>query len=59
MQTTSHESLPLSKPLACEPGSKWKYCTSGILTLGRIVEIVSGIPFEVFLRKWETIIILE
>src|SRR6266700_2371580 len=40
-----------SKPLAFEPGSKWKYCQSGILTLGRIVEIVSGVPFEVFLRK--------
>jgi CubicO group peptidase (beta-lactamase class C family) len=40
-----------SKPLAFEPGSKWKYCQSGILTLGRIVEIVSGEPFEVFLRK--------
>jgi CubicO group peptidase (beta-lactamase class C family) len=39
------------KPLAFEPGSKWKYCQSGILTLGRIVEIVSGEPFEVFLRK--------
>jgi CubicO group peptidase (beta-lactamase class C family) len=40
-----------SKPLAFEPGSKWKYCQSGILTLGRIVEIVSGLPFEVFLRN--------
>src|SRR5260221_9607143 len=40
-----------SKPLAFEPGSQWKYCQSGILTLGRIVEIVSGEPFEVFLRK--------
>src|SRR6201981_2636670 len=40
-----------SKPLAFEPGSKWKYCQSGILTLGRIVEIVSRVPFEVFLRK--------
>src|SRR6202022_217730 len=24
-----------SKPLAFEPGSQWKYCQSGILTLGR------------------------
>jgi CubicO group peptidase (beta-lactamase class C family) len=40
-----------SKPLAFEPGSKWKYCQSGILTLGRIVEIISGVQFEVFLRK--------
>jgi CubicO group peptidase (beta-lactamase class C family) len=40
-----------SKPIAFEPGSQWKYCQSGILTLGRIVEIVSGLPFEVFLQK--------
>jgi CubicO group peptidase (beta-lactamase class C family) len=40
-----------SKPLAFEPGSKWQYSQSGILTLGRIIEIVSGFPFEVFLRK--------
>jgi CubicO group peptidase (beta-lactamase class C family) len=40
-----------SKPLAFEPGSKWMYCQSGFLTLGRIVEIVSGLPFEVFLRE--------
>jgi CubicO group peptidase (beta-lactamase class C family) len=40
-----------SKPLAFEPGSKWNYSQAGILTLGRIVEIVSGMPFEVFLQK--------
>jgi CubicO group peptidase (beta-lactamase class C family) len=40
-----------AKPLAFVPGSKWQYCQSGILTLGRIVEIVSGVPFDVFLRK--------
>jgi CubicO group peptidase (beta-lactamase class C family) len=40
-----------SKPLAFEPGSQWRYCQSGILTLGRIVEIVSGVPFEVFVQK--------
>ena len=31
-----------AKPLAFEPGSKWRYSQSGINTLGRIVEIVSG-----------------
>jgi CubicO group peptidase (beta-lactamase class C family) len=40
-----------SKPLAFEPGSKWKYSQSGILTLGRIIEVVSGMPFEDFLQK--------
>jgi CubicO group peptidase (beta-lactamase class C family) len=40
-----------AKPLAFEPGSKWRYSQSGINTLGRIVEIVSGQPFDVFLQK--------
>lgn len=38
-----------SKPMQFEPGSKWQYCQSGINTLGRIVEVVSGQPFEEFL----------
>ena len=29
-------------PLRFEPGSKWEYCQSGINTLGRVVEVVSG-----------------
>jgi CubicO group peptidase (beta-lactamase class C family) len=33
------------------PGEQWRYCQSGINTLGRIVEIVSKEPFEVFLEK--------
>jgi len=39
----------LSKPMQFEPGRKWQYCQSGINTLGRIVEVVSGMPFEEFL----------
>lgn len=39
----------LSKPMFFEPGSEWKYCQSGINTLGRIVEIVSGESFDRFL----------
>ncbi len=37
------------QPLVFEPGSKWQYCNVGIATLGRIVEVVSGQPFEKFL----------
>lgn len=33
------------------PGAQWRYCQSGINTLGRIVEIVSNERFEVFLEK--------
>src|SRR5260221_5942452 len=40
-----------SKPLAFEPGSQWKYCQSGINTLGRIIEIVTGQPLEIFMQK--------
>ncbi len=39
------------KPLEFAPGTKWKYCNSGIDTLGRIVEVVSGESYEDYLRK--------
>ena len=38
-------------PLNFEPGSKWSYSNAGINTLGRIVEVVSGIPFAEFLEQ--------
>lgn len=31
-----------------EPGTKWEYSNAGIAALGRIVEVVSGKPFEEF-----------
>jgi CubicO group peptidase (beta-lactamase class C family) len=37
------------RPLEFEPGSKWSYCNSGIDTLGRIIEVISGQPYEAFL----------
>lgn len=40
-----------AKPLAFVPGSQWRYSQTGINTLGRIVEVVSGRPFEVFLQE--------
>jgi len=40
----------LNKPMKFEPGAKWEYCQSGINTLGRIVEVVSGQAFEKFLE---------
>jgi len=39
------------RPLQFEPGAKWQYCQSGINTMGRIVEIVSGMAFQDFLQK--------
>jgi CubicO group peptidase (beta-lactamase class C family) len=40
-----------SKPLKFQPGSKWEYCQSGINTLGRIVEVVSGKDLETFFQE--------
>jgi CubicO group peptidase (beta-lactamase class C family) len=38
-------------PLEFEPGSRWMYSNPGIATLGRIVEVVSGMPFEQFVES--------
>jgi CubicO group peptidase (beta-lactamase class C family) len=38
-------------PLAFEPGSQLRYSTAGINTAGRIVEVVSGIPYERFMAE--------
>jgi CubicO group peptidase (beta-lactamase class C family) len=39
------------RPLQFKPGSKWQYCQTGMNTLGRIVEIVSGQSFPDFLHS--------
>lgn len=39
------------RPLDFEPGSKWSYCNVGIDTLGRVIEVVSGRPYEGFLKE--------
>ena len=39
------------EPLESEPGGRWGYSNMGIATLGRIVEVVSGQPFEVYLAE--------
>jgi CubicO group peptidase (beta-lactamase class C family) len=38
-------------PLLWEPGTKFKYSNAGINTAGRIIEVVSDMPYEVFLQK--------
>jgi CubicO group peptidase (beta-lactamase class C family) len=43
--------LFLAAPMQFEPGAKWSYCQSGINTASRIVEITSGMPFDVFVQK--------
>jgi len=39
------------EPLMFQPGTKWSYSTAGIDTLGRIVEVVSGMPFGGFMQQ--------
>jgi len=38
-------------PLGFEPGTKWSYCNTGLDTLGRVVEVVSGQSYESFLHE--------
>ena len=39
-----------AQPVKFQPGSKWEYCQSGINSLGRIVEVVSGQNLEDFFQ---------
>ncbi len=51
-RTLAEGTLAVSqRPLEFEPGSKWSYCNSGIDTLGRIIEVVSGKDYENFLAQ--------
>jgi CubicO group peptidase (beta-lactamase class C family) len=55
----SRMNLPLAQavalysqqPLEFEPGTRWMYSNTGIATLGRIVEVVSGTKYEDFLEQ--------
>ena len=52
------DSLPLREgaityglsPLKFDPGSQYEYCNPGINTVGRIIEVVSEMPYEKFLQ---------
>lgn len=41
-------SLVSQRPLDFEPGSRWKYSTTGTHVLARVVEVISGLPFQDF-----------
>ena len=41
----------VDKPVGFTPGSKWSYSQSGINTLGRIVEVITGKSFPDFLQQ--------
>ena len=44
-------SLISQRPLDHEPGSRWKYSTSGTHVLARVVEVVSGQRFQDFIQE--------
>jgi CubicO group peptidase (beta-lactamase class C family) len=39
------------RPLQFEPGTKYDYSNAGINTAGRIIEVVSGLPYESFMDQ--------
>lgn len=41
----------LAAPMQFEPGERWRYNQSGINAAARIVEVVSGLRFDEFLRR--------
>lgn len=38
-------------PLDFEPGTRWQYSNMGIATLGRLVEVASGLSYEQFVQQ--------
>ncbi len=51
-KTLAEEAAAIARlPLEFEPGTKWRYRTEGINIVGRIVEVVSGMPFERFVAQ--------
>jgi CubicO group peptidase (beta-lactamase class C family) len=43
--------LYLATPMQYEPGAQWKYTQSGINVAARVVEIVSGMSFDAFVKR--------
>ncbi len=39
-----------AQPLLTEPGTRWSY-SIGLDVMGRVIEVASGMPFDVFLKK--------
>jgi CubicO group peptidase (beta-lactamase class C family) len=43
------------EPLRFQPGTRWSYSTAGMDTLGRVVEVVSGMPYAGFCKRGSSI----
>ena len=46
-----YTALTVQRPLDFTPGTKWAYSSSAVATLGRVIEVVSGMEFEVFMHE--------
>ncbi len=59
LETPTLDRLPLAdrvrshamSPLLFEPGSAYSYSNGGTNTVGRIIEVISGMPYEDFLQR--------
>ncbi len=59
MEAPTLDGLPLkdavrsytNTPMIFDPGTKYQYSNAGINTAGRIIEVVSGKPYETFLEE--------
>ncbi len=43
--------LVKNKPLNFKPGSRWEYSNTNYILLGRIVEMVSGVPYDQYIKS--------
>jgi CubicO group peptidase (beta-lactamase class C family) len=39
------------QPLETPPGTKWRYCSTAYDTIGRVIEVAAGKPYEVFMAE--------
>ncbi|HYW47611.1 MAG TPA: serine hydrolase domain-containing protein [Bryobacteraceae bacterium] len=53
METTLEEAVKIyaKTPAAFDPGARWAYSNAGLATAGRIIEVVSGMPYEKFVEE--------
>ena len=51
MSLTELIALFKDKPMDFEPGERWRYCNSGYVLLGAIIEKASGMSYEAFLQQ--------
>jgi CubicO group peptidase (beta-lactamase class C family) len=51
LRVADHLPLFASEPLAFEPGARWEYSNGGYVVLGAIIEKVSGLAYDEYVRR--------